>query len=156
MRKNFLVLTAFLILMVSMATPSFAQLRKDVGSCKGKIESILHSSQEIMVNEYSTGASRTFQVSPSDLATLENGNEVIVIFKKESSNVARAVKVIGKKEVRATAYPKSDNVSDSSTTTAPTKVLPSVKVSSTATTVPSTKSSTKTTSEPSASPKMSY
>lgn len=150
MKIKIAALFVFLLLISGMATPGYAQLRKDIGSCKGKVVNILSQSQEIVVNDYSSGADRTFRVSPQLLSTLQIGHEVIVIFKKATSNLANAVKVIGKKPVQAMANTKS-NVSPAipakasstsgvpvSKSTATTGSIPSAK-SSLSTSVPSTK-----------------
>ena len=117
MRKILMIVTLSFIYFIGAASDSFAQLRNDIGSCKGSVVGILYTNNEIEVNDYATGTTRTFKITPDILGTLQEGSEVIIIFKKENSNVAKRVKVINKKEMVRPIPKTTTYVPATSTTT---------------------------------------
>ena len=108
--KKILPAFLFLFLITGFASPCFAQLRKDIGACKGKIVSVNPQNSEVIVHDYASGSDRTFKAASLVIQTLNPGMEVLVIFKKSSSNVAQSVKVISGKSAQQAIQRKTDSV----------------------------------------------
>ena len=90
--KKFSVMIMAFIFLIGTTVPGFAQLRNDIGSCKGRVTDIFYETSQIVVNEYATRLDRTFKVTPDILRAAQKGAEAVIIFKKDKSDVAKTVK----------------------------------------------------------------
>ena len=103
--KRIIVVSAVVLMgILSFSSPSFAQLRKDVGSCQGRVVGVNYSKQEILVRDSETNSNMAFIVDPSVISTMQEGLEVIVIYKK-GTNAVRMVKILSAKPAPVAAAP---------------------------------------------------
>lgn len=125
--KKLSILFLSLALIAGFTTPGFAQLRKDLATVKGIVVYINSSRTEITVKDVATGKEVTF-TSPGVPAGIMNGNPVVVLYKKGTTN-ATTVRLVGGKKATAMAtapvapvtYQAPKPAATTSATTAPAK-----------------------------------
>ena len=89
MKKFIWVLTVLLFL--SYPTTGHALLRKDIAVMKGKVVSINRSTNVITINEYNSAAKTTFTVKKGIDASIAQGSDVAIFYKK-GTNIANMVR----------------------------------------------------------------
>lgn len=141
--KKILMLIVSIFFLAGFCSPVFAQLRKDVDNCKGKIININLLNYEITVKEYGSNSIKSFWVEPALINTLKKDTEVVVFFKK-GSNVARTV-IVTRKSPSPTktqgVLTSSSNTTSAATSAATSSTSSATSSSKTLSTMPT---STKT------------
>ena len=82
--KKVIMLAVVLGVLVCFSTSSFALMRKDMGSIKGKITFVDPKKNEITVYDHSDGKEKTFTVKRG-VDSLAAGNEVSIVYKLGTS-----------------------------------------------------------------------
>jgi len=97
--KNLKIVVLVMALIVGLASPSFAVLRKDLQTLKGKVVSISVNRAEITVRDGNSGKDVSFTgriVDPSIVI----GSEVLIMY-KVGTNTAKSIHLVVKKGPRA-------------------------------------------------------
>ena len=104
--RNLRIVVLMMAMIVWFASPSFAVLRKDLATIKGKITYINAARNEVTVKDDNTGKEVTFTAKVVD-ATVYNGSAVMVMYKVGTHNATsvRLVQVKKAKGLKAAPAP---------------------------------------------------
>jgi len=97
--KNFKIVVLVMALIAGLASPSFAVLRKDLQTLKGKVVYISANRAEITVKDGNTGKDVIFTGRIAD-ANIAIGSEVLIMY-KVGTNTAKSIHLIQKRGPKA-------------------------------------------------------